>query len=366
MTKPFFQPLAEQNNIFYRCVEDSSEAIMISDVRGVLFYVNKAWQRIYGYSAEEAIGRTPRMLRSKHQHTDFYREMWTAISNPRLGYWKGELVNVSKSGKEVPVLLTITPYRDAHNQVQGYMGIALDMTQKRELEAQIIRQDRLASVGLLASGLAHEIGTPLGVIRGRAEYLAFLSGSDERLKSGLEIIVTQIDRISRLIYSLLNLARAEKSETTLAIVPAEIVRQVLVLTEQKLANNQIEVMLNISDHVRVIAERDKLTQVILNLVINAIHAIETRGDGPRKISFFAVENTDGWDLQIQDTGTGISKKNMNNLFKPFFTTKDVGQGTGLGLAIALQIVQSWGGQIQVTSEENVGTTFHLLLKKALL
>src|SRR6478735_7468302 len=99
------------DDIFFRCVEDSNDAIMISDRKGILVYVNPAWSRIYGFPKEEAIGQTPRLLHSGIQDEQFYRKMWSAIADPRSAHWKGELVNKAKDGTLVPVLLTITPYR---------------------------------------------------------------------------------------------------------------------------------------------------------------------------------------------------------------------------------------------------------------
>ena len=367
MERSIFASLEEQKNIFYRCVEDSNEAIMITDDKGLLIYVNKAWQAIYGFTAQEALGNTPRMLRSKYQDPEFYKQMWAIILDPKKGYWKGYLTNHAKSGKEVPVLLTITPYRDASGQIKGYMGIALDMTEKKEMEAQIIRQDRLVSVGMLASGLAHEIGTPLGVIRGRAEYLSYLAGDNEKLKSGLEVIVTQIDRISKLIYSLLNLARIEKSETSHPISVIETIRQVVILTEQKLRDKNITCEIDVPENLRVVAEQDRLLQVELNLVINAIHAIEERSikepQCKKILRISCLDLGDKCEIHFTDSGVGISRDNLKNLFKPFFTTKDIGVGTGLGLPISLQLVQSWNGDITVESREGEGSTFKVILHK---
>src|SRR5690606_13193606 len=105
------------------CVEDSDEAIMISDRKGTLVYVNPAWCRIYQYTAEEAVGNTPSLLHSGIQDKSFYRKMWDDITNPEKGSWKGELVNRAKDGTLVPVLLTITPYRGDDGSILGYMGI---------------------------------------------------------------------------------------------------------------------------------------------------------------------------------------------------------------------------------------------------
>lgn len=357
-----------RNNIFYRCVEDSNEAIMVTDRTGVLLYVNKAWQMIYQFTAEEAIGQTPRMLRSRHQGDSFYKDMWKQILDPKIGFWRGELTNLTKDGKEVPIILTITPYRDANGEVQGYMGIAIDMTEKKQLEAQVLQQDRLASVGLLASGLAHEIGTPLGVVRGRAEYLINLAKDDEKIKSGLNIIVTQIDRISKLIYTLLNLARPDREVRPRSVDLSKNIESVEALIHQELKQANIQWINNTPADAFVLAEPDRLTQVFLNLAMNAIHAIQTRikkdSKTPRKITLSATLKEKVWEITLEDTGCGISKENMNNLFKPFFTTKAVGEGTGLGLAVILQIIQSWGGSISAESTEHKGTQFILQIPKA--
>jgi PAS domain S-box-containing protein len=172
---------ADPGNIFFRCVEDSNDAIMISDRGGVLVYVNPAWCRVYGYTKEEAIGNSPRLLHSGLQTSEFYRDMWASIQDLNRGYWKGELVNKAKDGTLVPVLLTITPFKNEDGSILGYMAIAVDITYKKELEAKVAHQDRLASIGLLASGLAHEVGTPLGVVRGRAEFL-MMKAPDEAFK----------------------------------------------------------------------------------------------------------------------------------------------------------------------------------------
>ncbi len=359
----------DNSNVFYRCVEDSNEAIMLTDTKGILVYVNKAWQKIYGYSYKEAIGQTPRLLRSPdNQDQNFYKGIWESILDPKKTFWKGELINQSKDGEEIPILLTITPFRNNEGAIEGYMGIALDMREKKLMEAQIIQQDRLASIGLLASGLAHEIGTPLSVIRGRAEYLEILAGDSKKLKDGLQIIITQIDRISKLIYALLHMARADKTETARAVLLKEAISEVIQLTEQKLTRISTKFIYSCPDDVCIIADKDRLIQVFLNLVMNSIHAIESAQKngkaGPHIVEIGAKLDKKIWIISIRDTGCGISNANMGHLFKPFFTTKEVGTGTGLGLAITHQIIQSWSGQISVESKENEGTVFTIKLAQA--
>lgn len=240
---------------------------------------------------------------------------------------------------------------------------------RKQSEAQILLQDRLASIGLLASSLAHEIGTPLGVIRGRAEYLGFQVGENENLKKNLDIIVSQIDRVSKLIRSLLNLARGNQTGNLDAVLLNSVVSEVVELMGHELRKFgiQVENRLTVEARVQVRAEAESLHQVVLNLLVNAVHAIEVAIQEGRQTGHFiriqAQEVQSQWMLNIQDSGCGISRANLGNLFKPFFTTKDIGVGTGLGLVTCYRIIQSWGGSIQVESQEGAGTTFHVFLPK---
>ena len=129
------------DRVFLRCVEDCFEPIMLTDRSGRLTYVNPAWVLTYGYSKEEAIGSTPRLLRSSGQSDAFYRAMWGEILNPEIGFWRGEVLNRAKDGHLVPVLLTITPYRESSGAIAGYMGIAVDLSDQKKMEHQILHQD---------------------------------------------------------------------------------------------------------------------------------------------------------------------------------------------------------------------------------
>ena len=239
-------------------------------------------------------------------------------------------------------------------------------------EAQILMQDRLASVGLLASSLAHEIGTPLGVIRGRAEYLELQLRNDLTIKKNVDVIISQIDRVSKLIRSLLNLARGDTMKTSEKISLNVIVDEVLELMAHELRKHSIEIKNELSQDlpIQVNAESGPLHQVLLNLLVNSVHAIDSvfknstiKRENGHFIRISAQDLGNKWALSLEDTGCGISEKNIKNLFKPFFTTKEIGVGTGLGLATSYRIVESWGGSIQVKSVENEGTIFQILLPK---
>jgi len=359
--------LSYDRDVFFRCVEGSNDTIMLTDKQGVIQYVNAAWQKVYGYSWEEIQGKTPATLRSKYQDKDFYAHMWSQILDPHQGYWKGELINLAKDGHEVPVFLTITPFANEKGETVGYMGIAVDITEQKKLQAQVLHQDRLASIGLIAAGLAHEIGNPLGVIRGRAEYLSMLIANTESVKNNVDIIVKQIDRISKLIYSLLHFSRTSESPKVTKISVHPIVEEVLALFSKQAEEKNISFINSIDKNILVDADPSKLEQVFLNLIINSVQAIEdSLKDGIKnnhKIEVSSYENGNRWAFTVSDTGRGISEANLAQIFKPFYTTKESGVGTGLGLAICDQIIRSWEGSIDVKSTLGQGTTFTIFLPK---
>jgi PAS domain S-box-containing protein len=362
------------HSVFFRCVEDSFEPVMVTDKTGVLRYVNPAWTLTYGYSKAEALGKNPRILRSENQNDEFYRIMWGEILDPSIGFWRGEVVNCAKDGHLVPVLLTITPYRNNDGEIVGYMGIAVDLTEQKRMEQQILRQDRLASIGLLAGGLAHEIGNPLGVIRGRAEFL-MMQSQEPSVSRGLEVIVNQIDRISGLIRSLLRVSRVPEEialhETNLETVVSE----VAILMSESCRQNHIELRLENLRHI-VFAEPSHLQQLLLNLVINSTHAIQEQiSKSPdTSIQHFIEISAQLVDdekygpmsfcaLKVTDSGCGIPNLNLKKLFQPFFTTKESGQGTGMGLAIVAKLIDEMNGRVVAESPgTGLGATFTLYLQ----
>jgi len=355
----------DRNNIFFRCVEDSNEAIMLTDAKGILIYVNPAWTKIYGYTPDEALGKSPGILHSGFQDRAFYDAMWADIRDEKKMHWKNELTNRAKDGTLVPVLLNITPFKDEEGMLQGYMGIALDLRHKKELEAKVSQQDRLASVGMLASGLAHEIGTPLGVIRGRAEILLMQSQNPQMTKY-LNVIVTQIDRISKLIRSLLRISRSQTDISLKNYSLIEVVDEVSALVDEKLKKDHISISIQIEKDLKANYDFNRLEQVLLNLLMNSVHAIikakeQNQNDNSHKIELKGYSKGSYVFLEISDSGCGISPENMKKLFKPFFTTKPIGEGTGLGLAIVAQIMSEMNGEISATSTLNEGTCFTIRL-----
>ena len=235
-------------------------------------------------------------------------------------------------------------------------GYVFDVTQEKALEDRLRKTERLAELGTLASGMAHEIGTPMNVILGRAEFL-MRKTSDEKTKKGLETIVTQVERITKIMNQLLSFARKRPVERR-PLDLAGTINTILEVVQDRLKTQGIQVKSDIApDRPKVFADADQLSQVFLNLVMNSCHAMPEGGT----LRVILRNSKNQIHLTISDTGCGIPKEDLSRLFDPFFTTKPVGEGTGLGLTVAHGIIQEHDGVIQVESEPGKGTTFHIFL-----
>lgn len=227
-----------------------------------------------------------------------------------------------------------------------------DMTKQRALEDQLRKTERLAELGTLASGMAHEIGTPMNIILGRAELL-MRKATDESTRRGLGTIVTQVERITKIMNQLLSFARKRPSEQRgVDLVGA--LGSVLDMLVEKFKNHNIHVVKDYApDLPLVLADPDHISQVLLNLMLNACQAMP--GGGTLTLRLCAKANM--VELSLQDTGVGIPQEQVSKIFDPFFTTKPVGEGTGLGLTVVHGIIQEHNGAIRVDSVPGQGTTF---------
>ncbi|QSQ24649.1 PAS domain-containing protein [Pyxidicoccus parkwayensis] len=229
-----------------------------------------------------------------------------------------------------------------------------DLSNVRMLEDQLLRAEKLATVGVLAAGVAHEIGTPLGIIRGHAEYmLQKAAGTDQPRAQGLGAIVTQIDRVSRIIRQLLDLSRLQPARAR-AVSLAPVVRGLQDLLDVEAERRRVRFEVDVPERLPdLAADPDQLQQVLLNLTLNSCDACSAGGF----VRLSACEGTeaDVVEIRIQDDGRGIAPEHLHQVFDPFFTTKKRGQGTGLGLTLVAQIVRNHGGRVEVDSKPGQGT-----------
>ncbi|QRK04773.1 PAS domain-containing protein [Archangium violaceum] len=234
-----------------------------------------------------------------------------------------------------------------------------DLSNVRMLEDQLLRAEKLATVGVLAAGVAHEIGTPLGIIRGRAEYMrGKLGGAEHPHGRGLSAIIDQIDRVSRTIRQLLDFSRIQPAEAR-AVLLGPLVLGLRELMHIEAERRRVRLHVEVPEHLPALAaDADQLQQVLLNLVLNACDACSAGGHVHLRASQApedAPEAQGMLELRVEDDGCGIAPEHLHQIFDPFFTTKKRGQGTGLGLTMVAQIVRNHGGRVEIDSEPGRGT-----------
>lgn len=235
-------------------------------------------------------------------------------------------------------------------------GIVSDITERKRLQAQLRRTERIAELGTLASGMAHEIGTPMNVILGRAEYL-MQRVKEESIKRGLQTIVTQVERITKVMNQLLSFARRRTPERR-ALDLRRTIEDNLDIFQDRLARNRVKVETTFAEICPMVhADTDQMSQVLINLVMNAIHAMPDGGT----LRLALTHANDMVRLIVADTGHGIPQEVISKIFDPFFTTKEFGKGTGLGLTVVKGIIEEHNGTIHVESEPGKGTVFTICL-----
>jgi PAS domain S-box-containing protein len=235
-----------------------------------------------------------------------------------------------------------------------------DISERKRLQTQLRKTERIAELGTLASGMAHEIGTPMNVILGRAEYLMDRV-HEEPLKKGLKTIVTQVERITRVMNQLLSFARRKPLQPG-PVELRQIIDNSLEMFQERLSRQQVQVYVQLDPKCPPVqADNDQMNQVLINLIMNAIHAMPNGGT----LRIALQQDEDMAKLTIADTGQGIRKELLSKIFDPFFTTKEFGKGTGLGLTVVKGIIEEHHGSITVESEEGKGTVFTVLLPTSL-
>ncbi|MGB6501545.1 MAG: ATP-binding protein [Thermoplasmata archaeon] len=337
--------------LFYESFRTSTNAMQLTDARGVMIDVNPSFERIYGYTRAECIGKKPNLVRSRHTPPEVYEGLWADLTDPARGYWSGEILNRDRKGRERPVLLSVTAIRDGSGATTHYLGVAVDLSEQRSWELRAAHADKLASVGQLAAGVAHEINTPLANVMLVAESLRRRS-DDPWVLARLSTMTDQIEIAARIVRGLLDFARREEPLTT-ELDLVEIARESVAFLKGKQSANVEIAEKYPGTPIPILGDRGQLMQVLTNILNNAYDAME--GVGAIDISV----RTQGRraEVEILDHGPGISPEALPQIFEPFFTTKPEGQGTGLGLAICHGIVHSHHGTITVRNVPGAGAAF---------
>jgi PAS domain S-box-containing protein len=331
---------------------DQSAIIAFTNEKGIITNVNEKFCEITKYDRKELIGQDHKLINSGYHAKGYLNEMWKTIEKGKV--WKGELRNKAKDGSFFWVATTIVPFVDKNGIPYQYLSIHNDITERKRTEEILHRQDKLAAVGQLAAGVAHEIRNPLTSMKGYAEFLQLDETNPER-QEYLDIILDEIDRVNGIVEEFMVLAKPKTANLEEKnIVP--LINDVLTLLDFESRKKHVRLHFESSeDIIQVECDEDRLKQVFLNLVKNGIEAMPNGGD----LSVKTNVQHDTVQISIQDTGVGISEEKLKKLGEPFFTTKE--EGNGLGLMVSFKIIESHNGNVYIESEVNKGTTFNIVL-----
>jgi two-component system sensor histidine kinase HydH len=261
------------------------------------------------------------------------------------------------SAGRIPLSLIAAPLKDEMGREMGSVLLLRDLREIRDLQEKVRRSERLASLGRLAAGVAHEIRNPLSSIRGFAQYFVNRLKGHEEDQGYASIMVKEVDRLNRVITDLLDFARPKEPRREMHSLE-NILDHSLKLLEPELTGKKVGIEKEFEPNLPpVFTDRDQISQAFLNLLLNSLESID--GGGKIRIRLKKSRGQPSVEVSVADTGRGIPQADLERVFEPFFSTKR--KGTGLGLAIVHQIVESHGGDIEVESREEVGTTFRITL-----
>jgi two-component system cell cycle sensor histidine kinase/response regulator CckA len=342
------------------------DGIMVRDLEGAILYWNTGAELLYGWKAEEAVGRKAQEL--------LYRETAADDSATRRvlaeGAWTGELHQITRAGKEVTVSGRSTLMRDAAGKPVSFLIINTDITEKKKLEAQFLRAQRMEGIGTLATGMAHDLNNILAPILISAGTLRWDLSPEER-EDAIHHIEASVKRGAEIIRQVLTFGRGVAGERV-AVSPLDLLQDLSRIISETFPKDLTTVFDAKDGLWTILGDRTQLHQVLLNLCINARDAMSEGGRlslVARNIavdaSMAALHSPAGAGpyvlIEVSDTGSGIAPADMERIFDPFFTTKDFGKGTGLGLSTVLGIVKSHHGFVTVESVVKQGTTFKIFL-----
>jgi len=358
-----------------QAVEQAPAMIVMTDIDGVIRYVNPAFTQVTGYTLADVMGQTPKILKSNENKEAIYSDLWSTIASGQT--WSNRLRNRKKDGSLYWAKTVISPLKDAHGETIGYLGVGEDVTEQVKLEDQLRQAQKMEVVGQLTGGIAHDFNNYLAIIVGNLQLLdediAKSAGTDDQ-RELISDALWSAERGAELTGGLLSFARQQ----TLFPAPTDCNQVVLAVTRllARTLGERIEVVTELADGLwEAMVDRGQLETALVNLAVNSRDAMPDGGRlristgnvqlGPDDI-FADGEAAPGTYvmLRVADTGTGMSRAVRDRIFEPFFTTKEFGLGSGLGLSMVYGFVRQTGGHIAVDSVAGWGTAITLYLPRA--
>lgn len=332
-------------------VESASEVMVSTDLAGRILTWNTAAVRLTGFDEADVKGRPLPNVCPEGQRAALARALGLALSGGRTPSVEAELT--SRAGPSIPVAWVVSAMRDTNGKPTGLVAVGRDLTERRQFETQLIRSEKLAALGVLAGGIAHEIRNPLAVVSSAAQLLleAPLDRATRRVCE--EKIQQNVQRASGVIENLLRFARQSDRGDRLLLDLVAVARDAVGLTANQFKLSRVALAMDFpAAPVPVRGNSGLLQQLVMNLLLNAANAMPESGG---RVTLRVVAQPPHATLQVADTGRGIPTADLPKVFDPFFTTMPVGKGTGLGLSICYSIAQQHGGGIDIASEPNRGT-----------
>jgi PAS domain S-box-containing protein len=336
-------------------VESASDIVLSTDTEGKILSWNTAAEKLSGFSLPEIKGRyffeccaEERRQEAKKIFRSLERK---AVPRKSL---MAEWNLIMKDGGRVPVSWVFSPMKDGLSRTVGIVGIGRDLTERRKFETQLLQSQKLAALGVMAGGIAHEIRNPLAVCSSAAQFLLEKDIRAEYLKECAQKIQTGIQRASGIIENLLRFARPSAKSEMAEIDLLQVIQETVTLVKNQAKIQKIEMSAPLLPGPMLInGNTSLLQQVFMNLFLNAIQAMPNGGSLNLSVERVEEEVL----VYVTDTGQGIAKKDIENVFDPFYTTAPVGRGTGLGLSICYSIVKQHFGSIEVESTKGKGSAF---------
>ena len=360
-------------------IENASDAIIASDARFVTTAWNRAAEKMYGWSAEEVMGK-PTIEILQPEFVDVDRdEVFRRLLEE--GHFEGQVIHLRKDGTRIHTEARAVALRDEDGRITGFVSIDRDITERVHAEValreartaelssaleelqvtqrQVIQSSKLAAIGELAAGVAHEINNPLSSVIGFTELLIEQDLPDEALRD-LKTIHAEGKRAARIVESLLVFARNNETKRE-AVDLRTVIERACGLMALDVKRSTIDLRTEVPRSLPPVwGDEQRLVQVLLNLLSNAQQPIAATGR-PGVVTVNCSVSDDRVQVRVSDDGPGIPSEVLERIFEPFFTTKEVGEGTGLGLSVCQGIVRQHNGELWAESSAGEGATFYIVL-----